>query len=146
MRNLGKIALFRRNTVFAVGSIETCYINRAVSQSMCHQCQYRERPIFPTFRLTTTCTSKMAHATSVVCGMRVDQLTRSIRDSETSIDFVHGPPGSRRERVKEILDWPFDCSSLKYENTVGPRLSGYQLSRYLCYPATILQYILCIFN
>ena len=27
-------------------------------------------------------------------------LTRSIRDSETSIDFVQGPPGSRRERVK----------------------------------------------
>ena len=26
-------------------------------------------------------------------------LTRSIRDSETSIDFVQGPPGSRRERV-----------------------------------------------
>ena len=29
-------------------------------------------------------------------------LTRSIRDSETSIDFVQGPPGSRRERVKEL--------------------------------------------
>ena len=29
-------------------------------------------------------------------------LTRSIRDSETSIDFVQGPPGSRRERVKII--------------------------------------------
>ena len=28
------------------------------------------------------------------------KLTRSIRDSETSIDFVQGPPGSRRERVK----------------------------------------------
>ena len=27
------------------------------------------------------------------------KLTRSIRDSETSIDFVQGPPGSRRERV-----------------------------------------------
>ena len=27
-------------------------------------------------------------------------LTRSIRDSVTSIDFVQGPPGSRRERVK----------------------------------------------
>ena len=27
-------------------------------------------------------------------------LTRSIRDSETSIDFVQGPPGARRERVK----------------------------------------------
>ena len=26
-------------------------------------------------------------------------LTHSIRDSETSIDFVQGPPGSRRERV-----------------------------------------------
>ena len=28
-------------------------------------------------------------------------LTRSIRDSGTSIDFVQGPPGSRRERVKK---------------------------------------------
>ena len=27
------------------------------------------------------------------------QLTRSIRDSETSIDFEHGPPSSHRERV-----------------------------------------------
>ena len=30
-------------------------------------------------------------------------LTRSLRDSETSIDFVQGPPGSRRERVKVIV-------------------------------------------
>ena len=30
-------------------------------------------------------------------------LTRSIRDSETSIDFVQGPPGARRERVNTIL-------------------------------------------
>ena len=30
-------------------------------------------------------------------------LTRSIRDSETSIDFVQGPPGSRRERVKTTM-------------------------------------------
>ena len=29
-------------------------------------------------------------------------LTHSIRDSETSIDFVQGPPGSRRERVKTV--------------------------------------------
>ena len=28
-------------------------------------------------------------------------LTRSIRDSETSIDLVQGPPGSRRERVNK---------------------------------------------
>ena len=28
-------------------------------------------------------------------------LTRSIRDSETSMDFVQGPPGFSRERVKE---------------------------------------------
>ena len=33
-------------------------------------------------------------------GLQVNQiLTRSIRDSETSIDFVQDPPGSRRERV-----------------------------------------------
>ena len=30
-------------------------------------------------------------------------LTHSIRDSETSIDFVQGPPGSRRERVNTSL-------------------------------------------
>ena len=30
-------------------------------------------------------------------------LNRSIRDSETFIDFVQGPPGSRRERVKAFL-------------------------------------------
>ena len=30
-------------------------------------------------------------------------LTRSIRDSETSIDFVQGPPGSRRERVNKKI-------------------------------------------
>ena len=34
-------------------------------------------------------------------------LTRSIRDSETSIDFVQGPPGSRRERVKDQTDRSF---------------------------------------
>ena len=31
-------------------------------------------------------------------------------------------------------------------STVGPRLSGHQLSGYLYYPAMILQYILSIFN
>ena len=30
-------------------------------------------------------------------------LTRSIQDSETSIDFVQGPPGSRRERVNPMI-------------------------------------------
>ena len=35
---------------------------------------------------------------------------------------------------------------IKYEYTVGPRLSGHQLSGYLYYPAMILQYILSIFN
>ena len=30
-------------------------------------------------------------------------LTRSIQDSETSIDFVQGQPGSRRERVKRCV-------------------------------------------
>ena len=29
-------------------------------------------------------------------------LTRSIRNSETSIDFVQGLPDSRRERVKKV--------------------------------------------
>ena len=29
-------------------------------------------------------------------------LTHSIRDSKTSIGFVQGPPGSRRERVKNL--------------------------------------------
>ena len=32
-----------------------------------------------------------------------NKLTRSIRDSETSIDFVQGPPSSWRERVKKDL-------------------------------------------
>ena len=32
--------------------------------------------------------------------LRLFFLTRSIRECETSIDFVHGPPGSRREWVK----------------------------------------------
>ena len=31
------------------------------------------------------------------------KLTRSIRDYETLIDFVQGPPGSRRERVKNLF-------------------------------------------
>ena len=34
----------------------------------------------------------------------LSSLTRSIRNSETSIDFVQGTPGSRRERVKKELD------------------------------------------
>ena len=34
---------------------------------------------------------------------QVITLTRSIRDSETSIDFVQGPPGSRRERVNSVI-------------------------------------------
>ena len=29
-------------------------------------------------------------------------LTRSIQNSETSINFVQGPPGSRREQVKSV--------------------------------------------
>ena len=33
-------------------------------------------------------------------------LTRSTRDSETSIDFVQGPPGSRRERVNPLKTSP----------------------------------------
>ena len=37
-------------------------------------------------------------------------LTRSIRDSETSIDFVQGPPGSRRERVNN------GCYEVKHAN------------------------------
>ena len=31
-------------------------------------------------------------------------LTRSIQDSETSIDFVQGSPGSRRERVNQNFE------------------------------------------
>ena len=40
-------------------------------------------------------------------------LTRSIRDSETSIDFVQGPPGSRRERVKA-------CANMEVQKSVHP--------------------------
>ena len=43
-----------------------------------------------------TCERK-AHSERDSC---VCILTHSIRDSENSIDFVQGPPGSRRERVK----------------------------------------------
>ena len=32
-------------------------------------------------------------------------LTRSIRDSESSIDFVQGPPGSRWERVNKLENY-----------------------------------------
>ena len=38
---------------------------------------------------------KQSHRTQI----RIENLTRSIRDSETYIDFVQGPPGSRRKRV-----------------------------------------------
>ena len=40
-----------------------------------------------------------------------------------------------------------ECALNYYtSSTVGPRLSGHQLSGYLYYPATILQYVLSIFN
>ena len=42
-------------------------------------------------------------------------LTRSIRDSETSIDFVQGPPGSRRERVKKVLSFCEICIGTWYK-------------------------------
>ena len=38
----------------------------------------------------------------------MNQLTRSIRDSETSIDFVQGPAGSRRERVNILQTMTID--------------------------------------
>ena len=38
-----------------------------------------------------------------------NKLTRSIRDSETSIDFVQGPPGSRRERVNTYPSMQLLC-------------------------------------
>ena len=38
-------------------------------------------------------------------------LTRSIRDSETSIDFVQGPPGSLRERVNQRVTSCFNTFS-----------------------------------
>ena len=40
------------------------------------------------------------HHTPSLQQMALILLTRSIRDSETSIDFVQGPSGSRKERVK----------------------------------------------
>ena len=53
-------------------------------------------------------------------------LTHSVPDSETSIDFVQGPPGSRRERVKEVagflmfgvrkIDEKIDENSIKSSN------------------------------
>ena len=35
--------------------------------------------------------------------LKCEKITRSIRDSETSIDFVQGSPGSHRERVKKTM-------------------------------------------
>ena len=43
-------------------------------------------------------------------------LTRSIRDSETSIDFVQGPAGSRRERVKKTCVWVHE--NVGYQNKI----------------------------
>ena len=37
-------------------------------------------------------------------------------------------------------------NTIDFNCTVGPRLSGHQLSGYLYYPATILKCILSIFN
>ena len=54
--------------------------------------------------------------------------THSIRDSETSIDFVQGPPSSRREWVKRnLVQW-----NLFITRSLGPwKLPSYQVSRYI---------------
>ena len=52
---------------------------------------------------------------------KIYNLTRSIRDSETSIDFVQGPPGSRRERVKEGGIYFTISNVYLNKNTVTPQ-------------------------
>ena len=52
-------------------------------------------------------------------------LTRSIRDSETSIDFVQGSSGSRREWVKENVGKRFGenfspCDIIEFTSTRKP--------------------------
>ena len=56
-------------------------------------------------------------------------LTRSIRDSEISIDFVQGPPGSRRERVKSHLQKKVcgDFQSLRVSATTFKPYSLYSI-------------------
>ena len=51
----------------------------------------------------------------------VAPLTHYIRDSETSIDFVQGPPGSRRERVNnaksdqsKVIIWAKEIAITSY--------------------------------
>ena len=51
-------------------------------------------------------------------------LTRSVRDSETSIDFVQGPPGSCRERVKNCFWRRYSKStSMAYHSQICSRLA-----------------------
>ena len=51
----------------------------------------------------------------VKCRVMKLYLTHSIRDSETFIDFVQGPPGSRRERDMYIdLNRCYDINHLNF--------------------------------
>ena len=55
-------------------------------------------------------------------------LTRSIRDSETSIDFVQGPPGSSRERVNFSIPYHLDMYPFHHLTQL----------KYICYNSKVL--------
>ena len=59
----------------------------------------------------------LCHKMSVPCKHQIP-LTRSMRDSETSIDFVQGPPSSRREQVKRAIKGPMKCTCMLTYNTL----------------------------
>ena len=55
-----------------------------------------------------------------------------MRDSETSIDFVQGPPGSRRERVK-MHEGKFDVSQFYFKILFPMKVSsmGRMVTKYV---------------
>ena len=59
-------------------------------------------------------------------------LTRSIRDSESSIDFVQGRPGSRRERVNTSEYCQVLSSVTKYWVVLGVLISVKSVDRHFC--------------
>ena len=72
-------------------------------------------------------------------------LTRSIRDSETSIDFVQGPPGSRRELGKNVLLFPTHLNM--YQAFNGRKIKNlFMVSARLCEIYFILQVFLYTFD
>ena len=77
-------------------------LQSAVSSTVNNEINFR-----PATRLSGRYTNekrKQRFISNLLSGVKIQQLTRYIRDSETSIDFVQGPHGSRRayERVKTL--------------------------------------------